>query len=1168
MGSCRAEQSECSRSLDAIPHKPINTPPTAGERKHATVMFSDLSGYTAMTEKLDPEEVKDLMGRIFAEAGKIIEKYEGTVERFFGDEVMALFGVPVAHEDDPVRAVRAAMEIHAVVEKLGTELEPKLGRKLSMHTGINTGLVITGDERIGKGRHGLTGDAINLAKRLTGMGKAGDIVIGASTHRQTGGLFDFEKMPPVQVKGKADPVHVYRLIAKSGSGFGAGHRPRIGSERQIYSEMVGRDKELVTLEEQTKRLLDGSGGIINVIGEAGIGKSRLIAEFKQSDALEKVVVLEGRAISIGRNLSFHPVIDLLRNWARIGESDSPQIAFDKLIRSVRTVAAADADEIIPFVATMMGMKLSGKYEERVKGIEGEALERLILKNVRDLIALASNLFPLVIVMEDLHWADASSVALLMSLFRLAESRPILFIHVFRPGYEETDGDIRQHIAKDYPAIYHEMSLDPLDSATSEALIGNMLNIQGLPLGTKNRIVERAGGNPFFIEEVVRSFIDTGAIVNRGGRFEVTDRIDTVEVPYTVQDLLTARIDRLEDETRNLVKVASVIGRNFFRKILLEVAKSVSGIDHRLDYLKDIQLIRERKHLEEVEYLFKHALVQRAAYESILLQRRKEIHLLVASTIEQVFKERLHEFYGMLALHYSLSGSAQKTEEYLFKAGEEALRSSASSEALRYFQDGLNLYSNAYQGVLDPERVAMFEKNIAIAFFNKMQVQDAVDHIDRTFEYWGFKTQKNILLILIRFLWGAVRSIKKNRLLSQPGATQRQLAILELLYKKSVCLTLYNASASAVNAMVAYNYVRSIGAEATPEATRISLGTAGMWSVIGLSHRLSKVMFRQIDAVMDHSRVDLNSHYLSLVSVCAFISGDWCQIAPYDEKAIDAVLKKGIVWEVGVYLYAYGLSRIQKGVFGEVGRILEKLEEMESVYRSNSAKTTRLLLEGSLSATRADFESALPKAEAGIDHSERTGSVSNRIRFMGLKAESLAMSPDFQKSDFRDQMAAEALKSKRIGPPYLAGLQNAIFLMDLVALKNCSQQKEPVRYRGCRKTAWQSARGALKTAKRFAPYRVKVFRLTGEYFWAVHRPGKAFRWWSKAISEGERLGTRPDLARTYFEVSRRLLEPNSKRKRLNGITAEEYLEMARRLFEEMDLQWDLAELEKVLSANKV
>jgi predicted ATPase len=424
------------------------------------------------------------------------------------------------------------------------------------------------------------------------------------------------------VKGKEKPLDVYELIDlidEAGAGM----------DRQIFSKMVGRDKELDKLELQVMKAINGEGSVVNIVGEAGIGKSRLVSELRNSPIMKRATFLEGRAISIGRNLGFHPIISLLKHWARIKEEDDSSTAFEKLETAIRLSCREDTDEILPFVATLMGMKLSSRYEKSIEGIKGESLEKQILKHMKDLLIKACDLNPLVIVIEDFHWADNSSIELLESLFRLSEARRILFINVFRPYHQDTGDRIVETLNKHCSKYYVEIALQPLNEQNSEALINNMLNIKGLQHTMVAQIIQRAGGNPFFIEEVVRSFIDEGAVVEKKGVFEGTNKINTMAIPYSINDVLMARIDRLETKTRDLIKVASVIGRSFFYRILTEVAKAIEDIDSRLSYLKEIQLIRERKRLEELEYLFKHALAQEAAYESILIQKRKELHLIAA-----------------------------------------------------------------------------------------------------------------------------------------------------------------------------------------------------------------------------------------------------------------------------------------------------------------------------------------------------------------------------------------------------------------------------------------------------------------------------------------------------------------------------------------------------------
>ena len=325
---------ECGHGLTADKFVPQPHPAPEPERKIVTVLFSDLTGYTALTERLDPEQVKEITGEVFAGVKGIISKYEGFIDRLLGDGCLAFFGIPRAHEDDPIRAIRAAMETHDLVKALSPKYKGRVGASLTMHTGINTGLVVTAEVDPEKGSQGVAGDAVNLAARLSGLAGPGEILAGEETVRRTRGRFEFRNLGAKRVKGKAEPVSVYKLIS--------GKAVAPTSDRQVSSAMVGRDRELNRLELQVMKVISGEGSVVHIIGEAGIGKSRLLAELRQREVMKKVILLEGRAISIGRNLSFHPLIDLLKQWSVISEVDSEDTAFGKLERTIRTIHPEEA----------------------------------------------------------------------------------------------------------------------------------------------------------------------------------------------------------------------------------------------------------------------------------------------------------------------------------------------------------------------------------------------------------------------------------------------------------------------------------------------------------------------------------------------------------------------------------------------------------------------------------------------------------------------------------------------------------------------------------------------------------------------------------------------------------------------------------------------------------
>jgi len=1134
-----------------------------GERKQVTVLFADVANYTAMSEKLDPENVHQIMDGCFKILMDEIHEHKGTINQFTGDGVMALFGAPLALEDHAQDACRAALAIQKEIKRYSQELGSKFGLQFQMRIGLNSGPVIVGsigdDLRMD---YTAIGDTTNLAARMESHAEPGAVLLSPNTYEKIHQQFELKSLGETEIKGKEKPLEVYELIKDKA------HRPRLGQERQIYSEMVGRDNDLNKLELQVNKAVNGEGSVVNVIGEAGIGKSRLIAELRNRDIMKRVTRLEGRAISIGRNLSFHPIIDLLKHWARISEDDSESAALGKLEIAIRSVSQENSDEIIPFVATLMGMKLSGRYAERIKGIEGEALEKLILKNVKDLITKSTELTPLVIVIEDLHWADTSSIELLESLFRLAETQRILFINVFRPDHKETGERIIETLNDRLPVYYVEINLEPLNEHMSETLIDNMLHIKGLHHGIKNKIMQRAGGNPFFIEEVVRSFIDEGAVVVKNGNFEVTDKIDTVVIPHTINDVLMARIDRLEDETRDLVKVASVIGRNFFHKILTEVAASIEDIDSRISHLKGIQLIRERKRMKELEYLFKHALAQEAAYESILQQKRKELHLQVARSIENVFKERLHEFYGMLALHYSKAEDYENAEQYLVKAGEEALKSSASNEALNYYQEGLKLYLQYNKDAKDPEKLAMFEKNIAIALFNKSRWVEAVDHFDKVFDHWRVDTSPNRLMLIAKFVLNAITitiglnglSVKKKSLPSQ-----RDNEIFDLFYKKNASVSYFDQRKSFFTTLNFLNTALKFDITKSHSAVVFLFGSACIFSISGLSFKLAYRLLERYKTLIGNN-VYCRITYIQAYTMTNHCSGDWGKIKHLEKALIDNALKTGVLLNVSIYMGWFEFVKIEKGEFLDSESSILKLKEMADLYDWDHAIAVAYTLQIHFFLMRIQPYEAKMEANQGINFSFEKNFNVHQIMFLSYKAEACILMSDLNGAK-ESILQAKTLVDQH---KFLIGICKAPYLVtrlmiDIHILKKAMTSDDKKNLSILQKKAFESGKTALRRLKKYAPYRTKTLRLMGDYHWLIGKQKKAFKWWDEAIKKGEELGARPELSRAYFKVGKALTAPQCKYKEWNCMTARQYLTKARSMFQDMGLQYDLDELDKAITA---
>jgi class 3 adenylate cyclase/tetratricopeptide (TPR) repeat protein len=1132
-----------------------------GERRQVTVLFCDMEGFAMMVRKLGSEQSYTLMDQIYEILIHKVHEFEGTVNEMTGDGIMALFGAPIALEDAPQRALSSALAIHREMAEFSA-LHPKIG-PIRMRIGIHTGPVVVGtlgnDLRV---EFKAVGDTVNLASRMEQLAEAGSTYVTEDTFRLTQGLFHFEHKGKRPVIGKENTIPVYKVLSSKEDVY----RPRLGSERRIYSKLVGRNQELNRLELQVMKAINGVGSVINIIGEAGIGKSRLVAELKKREAIKRVALFEGRAISIGKNLSFHPIIDLLKQWAQIKEDDGEAMALGKLESAVRSICSEKTGEVLPFVATLMGMKLSGRYAARVKGIEGEALEKLILKSLRELLIRATEITPLIIVVEDLQWADMSSIELMESLFRLAETNRILFINVFRPGYRETGDRIAETVKEKLPVYSLEIVLEPLNEKMSEALITNMLNISGPRHAVIEKVTQRAGGNPFFIEEVVRSLIDEGAIILKNGTFQVTEKIDRVVIPNSISGVLMARVDRLDEETRNLVKVASVIGRTFFFKVLSEAADPIEDIDSRLSYLKEIQLFRERSRMDEVEYLFKHALTQETAYESILPRKRMEMHLKVAASIEKVFNERLYEFFGMLAYHYSRAENLEKAEEYLIKSGEEALKSSASNEALHYYQEALHIYLEKYGDSADPEKIALLQKNIAIALYNKGQYVAAIDYFDMTLDHYTGKLPKRDVFKIFKLFSACVHlliALYLPLLKFKKIPTQEDIEIIDLFLKKIRALSMIDPKRFFFEYLYIQKRITDFDLTEFVLGYQTFAGASALFSFTGISFRLSGQILNSVKQRVLQGDAKISIIYDLLETIHHLLKGNWKAIKDYDKDLINKSLQRGEIYDAALNLYWHSFLYIYNGSFNDAKSIADSLKEIFEVYNHDLSKSLKYEAHIHLLMEYRQLNEALIEVEEGIAFVEKASLSYFLLDLYSCQTSIYILKGNIEEAEKSFKRAKKVMSEVDSPVPFqLANFYRSQLEYDLYRLTESLSYKNKAVASDYRKQAFKSCKIMRRLGQRVALHRTAAHKLNGIYFWLINKQEKALKCWQRAMEEAERLGARLELSRVYFEIGKRLLEAKSKYKKFRGIGAEDYLEKAGALFEEMDLQWDLDELSRV------
>lgn len=553
---------------------PISSFAMRGERRQVTVMFADISGFTAMSEKLDPEEVRTLINACFELLGQAIDRYGGHIDKFIGDEIMALFGAPVAHENDPERALRAALEMMDALAEFNHHHAGKIPRPLALHFGLNTGLAIAGG--IGTRQrqdYSVMGDTVNLAARLEDLSEAGEILVAETTYRLTAPLFEFEPLEPVKVKGKEQPVKVFRLLrAKTGLGS------QVRGIEGLSSPLVGREVELDRLKTALARFEAGHGGLVSITGEAGIGKSRLVHELELIGAWSGTTRwVTGRALSYGENAPYLVVRDILRNLLGLHVDFSPAHTISDLRAALDQLVPHQSSELYPYLAYLLDLPLDEAAGRRLKDQTGEALQRQLLSAVQQIVLAAGQQSPLVMVWEDLQWADPSSLRLLESLVTAAQTGVLLLVLIYRrPVISSRIWNFQAALsaASDLSPVIIELL--PLEAEQSHALLDHLLGPETLPEQLKRLIVTKAEGNPFYLEEVIRSLINSGTIVAADdGRWQVTGSLGEISLPDTLQGVIMSRIDQLDSASKRVLQIASIIGRNFSYKILAQVLEGLA-----------------------------------------------------------------------------------------------------------------------------------------------------------------------------------------------------------------------------------------------------------------------------------------------------------------------------------------------------------------------------------------------------------------------------------------------------------------------------------------------------------------------------------------------------------------------------------------------------------------
>ena len=647
-----------------------------GERKQVTVLFADLKGSMELLADRDPEEARKLLDPVLEHMMEAVHRYEGTVNQVMGDGIMALFGAPLAHEDHAVRACYAALRMQETIGRYGNEIQRSQGLPIQVRVGLNSGEVVV--RSVGSDLHmdyTAVGQTTHLAARMEQMAMPGSILIAADTARLAEGAVQVEALGPTPVKGLTAPVPVFRL-----TGAAAFHTRLSASAARGLTPFVGRQDHLDQLRQAMNRAAAGRGQLVAVVGEPGAGKSRLVWELTHRHLPAGWRVLQGRSVSYGRATSYLPLIQVVKGYFQIGERDEAQTIRETLGATLHTLDPA----LGPTLPALLSVLAVPTEDSRWEILDPQVRRQRTFDALKRLLLRETEVQPLLLIFEDLHWIDAETQAFLDTLVESLPTARLLLLVNYRPEYQHAWG------SKTY---YQQIRIDSLPPDTANELLESLLGDDASLAPLKELLIERTEGNPFFLEESVRALLETHALAGASRPYRLTTPLSAIPVPATVQTVLAARIDRLSPDDKTLLQSAAVIGKD----VAIAILQAIVGLPEpellpRLAHLQAAEFLYESRLFPDLEYTFKHALTQEVAYGSVLQERRRGLHARIVAGIERHYNSRLSEHVEVLA-HHAVRGEVwAKAIDYLREAGLIAYARGALQDSLSRYEQALTLLS--------------------------------------------------------------------------------------------------------------------------------------------------------------------------------------------------------------------------------------------------------------------------------------------------------------------------------------------------------------------------------------------------------------------------------------------------------------------------------------------
>jgi len=1115
----------------------------------ATIVCADIHGVFGSTAPDTLEQSTDLINTCSEVIASVAAYYGGKVIQFTGKNTTLLFEEKAKKDGKLINPLDAVTELSDKINTLAEDTSLNPG--LELQVGVRYGPVFFGNLGPDTNKQ-LTaiGETVDIASKIREMANKGQILVGPRTYEQNKNAFDFQTLEPIITKGNPEPLSIYKVLQRKKKEFS----PKDQAGRSIFSEMVGRETEKEQLISALVSLSKRKGGIINIIGSPGTGKSRLVTELKKERIVEQLQWFDGRALSHGYNLSYHPIAGIIKTWAGIREEDNPLTAESKLRKEIEDIYPEAVNELYPFIGRFMGLTISMEADGLINKIEPDALDKLMLKAIRKLLIKVAGTKPFVIAIEDLHWSDHSSLRLLQSLFELSYKHSIIFINIMRPGYTETSDSLINYLNTNHPDQLITLEITNLNPEHSEELINNLILSGQLPGSLLHTLISKTNGNPFFIEEVLRSLIDQGVIEFADKQFIIKGSIESINIPETINEVLLSRVENLDEKTRNLLDTASVIGRNFYFKVLDEAAETIGEVSERLQYLKNMQFIQESDDEINLEFVFKHALAHQATYDSMVEKKRKSLHLKIAESIEKIFPERINEFYGTLAMHYSKAEYYKKAEEYLVQAGNEALKSAASAEAIDYFKDAFSTYLKNSGDEPNTERVAELQERIALACQLGGKNEEAIEYYDKVLRHFGQSIPKSKirrLIILTNNFLHLLIALHMPFLKFKNIASEHENKTLKIMFFKGKALYTYDSKRWFFESLNLVRYNTQFDFSST-DYGRVIMAAGSIffnWTGISLSfaNKAIEISGKQLEKATPFVRLE----YYYYCKMHQFLEGDWKQ-DPKLEENYSSGIQRGEVFSLTIYLLFCGFITIELGLKKETYEIIDKIKTLAEEFDNDHSMAQYYRIINVANFKFRKMDQVYSEATKGIEMTSKTGHKAMLQVIYCMRSMNAAISDDLDTalSDFKE---AEKLMSarKRVKIWYSTYFLTEAYVLT-EELRRSPEDGE------LKKSLIVACRSAIKQSAMVPNNLIESHRIMGNALWLTGQKKNAIKHYRNSIVAGEKVNGRLELSRTFFELGKRMLS-NGQSRKVNGLSGQEYIDKASQLFTQMNLEYDIAEL---------